>query len=660
MRHTIKICGAFLLLLLTSLVSAQTKISIEAISPDVTLTVRGPEKGIDKIDPANLKQLKEGIFLLTPEFGKQTGLKNKNYTLVQIDDKLTVTKLVNVAGANKTKPKFNEVADIAIPKNGFVLVAIDADYSKGFRKFLAENFRQGDVVKLRKEGNICSLNDVMLLNKEQINLAFERILTVTHSDLKIAGKIANYSPSKKYSISVAGKTKQVANADFSFPYTLEAGVNYIDVELWEGSKKLNEQTIIAFLKLNTTEDKRKILWIEQFPNAKVLTNAKIVDETLAKAKEAGLNCAVLDVKGPEGYASYRKNNLSKTPYFTATINPNKKVEDDGFDLLQAVVDASKKHGLRVYVSFNFFTEGNLTTQDFAVLKQHPEWEEIVQRPEDKGALLKVSESTIGLEAKAGKRIALAFANPSNKEVCDFQLLRLQEVLENYAIDGVVLDRTRYDNHYADFSEVSRLAFEQYLAKKGKKLNAFPQDAFAIDKDGKMVEGQHYLDWITFRSMEIATFSRSVRKAIDTFNTKTQKRVELAAYVGSWYEVYYQNGVNWASRNFKYDARLKFPETRVYTAEYSEASYTDVLDFLMIGTYYKTAKEIEKYVTLGNILTNGELPLIASISLPDLKDEVKQTVFESAVETSSGLMLFDLCYIGEWAKFIEQMKNVKNK
>lgn len=32
---------------------------------------------------------------------------------------------------------------------------------------------------------------------------------------------------------------------------------------------------------------------------------------------------------------------------------------------------------------------------------------------------------------------------------------------------------------------------------------------------------------------------------------------MAAYVGSWYEVYYQNGVNWASNQFKYDDRLSF-------------------------------------------------------------------------------------------------------
>ena len=628
---------------------AQSKISVEAVSPDITLTVRGPEKGIDAVNPAKIKGMDNCIILLSSEYGATTGIKSKQATAIVVDDKMAVTKVVNPATVN-----------MAIPAKGFVLLALGGDAKQEHRKFLAESFREGDVIKLRKDGNIATLNDILAMTKEQIQLATDKIITVTHSDLKIEGMIANYSPSKKYFVSVGGKEKQAVGKDFSFTYNLSKGVNYVDLELWQNDKKINQQTVIAFLKTNETEAKRKVLWVEQFPNAKVLTNSMVVDEMLAKAKEAGFNCVALDVKGPEGFASYRKNPLSKTPYYTATINPNKKVADDGFDLLQALIDGAKKHGLRVYTSFNFFTEGNLTTQDFAILKQHPEWEEIVQRPEDKGALLKVSESQHGLDAKAGKRVALAFVNPSNKEVCDFQLLRVQEVLENYAIDGIVLDRTRYDNLYADFSDVTRNAFEKYLEAKGKTLTAFPQDAFVINKEGKLVEGKHYIDWLTFRSTEIANFAKRVRQTVDAYNSKSSRKVEMAAYVGSWYELYYQNGVNWASRNFKYDSRLSFPESRIYSDEYSKASYTDQLDFLMIGTYYKTPQEIAKYATLGNILTNGELPLIASISLPDLKEEYRAGIFESAVEKSSGVMVFDLCYIDNWVLFIEQMKNIKNK
>ena len=88
---------------------------------------------------------------------------------------------------------------------------------------------------------------------------------------------------------------------------------------------------------------------------------------------------------------------------------------------------------------------------------------------------------------------------------------------------------------------------------------------------------------------------------------------MAAYVGSWYEVYYQNGVNWASKDFRYDDRLNFPESEIYSEEYNNTSYLKHLDFLMIGTYYKTAKEVNRYITLGNIFTCGQCPILCSMT-----------------------------------------------
>lgn len=618
--------------------SAQTeKITIEAASDDPTLVVRGKEWPIENINgplvPGKLSLLTTMIHL------------NKPLTGVIIDTDLKVIKKIDKLSVDNT-----------MFKDGSFMLAIVANSDAKAENFLKMQFRIGDVVKLRKNGMIINLADLIPLSKTSLELESDEYITVSDPELNIKGSIKNYSSSNQYQLVISSKKLKV-DKDFSILQKLQPGVNYIDLELRENNKMVYSQTIKAFLKTREKSDERKILWIEQFPNAKKLTNNPAVDSVLMKAKLAGFNSVALDVKGPEGYASYRKNNLSQTPYFTNTTNPAKKVADDGFDLLQSMIEASRRHGLKIYASFNFFSEGNLTTQDFAVLRQHPDWEEIVQRPEDKGVLLKVSESKIGLEAKQGKRIALAFVNPSNKEVTDFQKLRLKEVLENYDIDGIVLDRTRYDNLYADFSEVSRSAFQEYLFSKSKKLEKFPDDAFLINQDGKMVEGRYFTEWITFRSGVINNFVKDVRSIVDDFNTSKNRKVELSAYVGSWYEVYYQNGVNWASPNFRYDNRLNFPETNIYTAEYSKTSYTDYLDFLMIGTYFKTDKEIKKYVTLGNILTNGELPLIASLSLPDLSNDLRPAVFKSALETSEGIMIFDLCYI-LWNEFSEQLKSLK--
>ena len=644
---------------------AQNLVSLEAESSDVTLTVRGPERTIRHINPSNIERLDNCLVLLSSSYGTRTNLEKTNVVAIQVDAQMKVIRVINPAGADKSRPNFTSSVNIEIPQNGFVVLAIDDNYStRGYKKFLAENFKEGHVVKLRVNDNIQSIKEVVSFAGDKlpsaIKLHTETLYTTLQSTERIAGEIINNTDKVDYSVLLMPKgrlplmKKITENGMFSFDVELQNGTNYIDVILYANSEKISEQSLIIYRKEDKQQKPEVIMWVEQFPNAKTLTDEKAIEKMAIQCKAAGVTAFGLDVKGPEGYVSYKKNDLSKSPYFTATINPNKKTKESKMDLLESFVKIAHKHGLKVYTSFNFFTEGNVGTKDYAILKDHPEWEEIVQRPEDKGQLLKISESTVGKEAQAGKRIVLGFVNPANKEAQDFQLLRVEEVLKNYNVDGVILDRCRYDNLYADFSDQSKEQFSAYLEKQGKTLDAFPDDAFKINSSGKMVEGKYYKEWITFRSSVIKDFAGRVRELVDRYKKEKNPELKLASYVGSWFEVYWQNGVNWSSKNFVYDERLKFPDSRFYTDAYYQTSYTEYLDFLMIGTYYKTEKEVNKYITLGNILTNGELPLYGSMSLPDLKTEEQVDVFTASLKNSSGLMIFDFCYV-DWKFFTEKLK-----
>lgn len=116
---------------------------------------------------------------------------------------------------------------------------------------------------------------------------------------------------------------------------------------------------------------------------------------------------------------------------------------------------------------------------------------------------------------------------------------------------------------------------------------------------------------------------------------------MSAYVGSWFESYYLNGVHWGSTEFRYDERLRMKDESVYTPGYYESGYVKNLDFIMIGAYQTTAPEIEHYITLGNIVTNGEVPLYAGIALTNVQEPALQRdVFQAGLENTHGLMLFD--------------------
>lgn len=615
------------------------KVSIEAASRDVTLSVRGPERVIGSVN---------GIILVSSGEVKSVPV-NKSQVAVLLDDNMRVTKIL-----------FSQEVDAAISGQGCILLASEKDDCK----FLQENFREGDIVKLRVDGEIRTLKEVVAVTKQSdlFDIRFNQppLFTSLEKETIISGSILHFNPGSGYKIIVEKNGKIIREAScttdgiFSLPVFLKEGVNYLDVKVMDETKELFETSFVIYRKSFNPTKPEIVMWVEQFPNALHLTNEEAIETMVLKSKAAGVTAFGLDVKGPEGYVSYKKNELSHSPYFTSTTNPKKKVEPSEMDLLESFVKIAHKHRLKVYTSFNFFTEGNVTTGDYAVLKNHPDWEEIVQRPEDKGRLLKISESVAGQEARDGKRIILGFVNPANTEVQNFQLLRVEEVLQNYAVDGIVMDRCRYDNLYADFSEISRQQFAEYLKKEGKILEQFPADAFLISENGKIIEGKYFIEWITFRVSVIKQFTDRVRALVDKYKKEKNPNLKLAAYVGSWFEVYWQNGVNWSSKSFRYNGRLKFPESRLYTDKYYQTSYTGNIDFLMIGTYYKTTKEINKYITLGNILTNGELPLYGSMSLPDLKNEEQAPVFGASLTQSSGLMVFDLCYV-DWTFFTENLR-----
>ena len=206
----------------------------------------------------------------------------------------------------------------------------------------------------------------------------------------------------------------------------------------------------------------------------------------------------------------------------------------------------------------------------------------------------------------------------------------------------------------DVTPISLNSYILYLEKEGKVLENFPADAFRINKEGVLIKGRFFKEWITFRSQTICDFTNRIRLLVDKYKVEKNPDLKMAAYVGSWYEGYYQNGVNWASNQFKYDDRLSFPDSEIYGKSYNRTSYLGNLDFLMIGTYYKTPKEVNRYITLGNILTCGQVPLLGSMSLPDLSVSDQGKVFGASLKNSSGLMIFDNCYV-DWETFFEQMK-----
>ncbi len=241
-----------------------------------------------------------------------------------------------------------------------------------------------------------------------------------------------------------------------------------------------------------------------------------------------------------------------------------------------------------------------------------------------------------------------FVNPLHPEVRARLMAIVRELCMNYPIDGLVLDRMRWANVYTDFSDLTRTAFE---ARYGRVAN-FPDDIIRppeMPRDS-FERGPRFGQWVQFRAEVIRDLLREIRRIVESV-----RPIPIGAYVGSWYPVYYEVGVNWGS-----DA-LERPYAFV-ESEYRFSSYLYDMDYLMPGCYFSVpfmaeaplydADEVRTVEGMTRRVmgwTNGEVLVYAGIYTQDYTGD--PAGFERAIRAarlnSHGVMIFDAVQIVQW-------------
>ena len=219
-------------------------------------------------------------------------------------------------------------------------------------------------------------------------------------------------------------------------------------------------------------------------------------------------------------------------------------------------------------------------------------------------------------------------NPNNPEVQQYEISLAQEVIRNYNVDGIIYDdRFRYGGLNADFSELTRGKFEEYV---GKKLT-WPDDVFKFPLSHALTRGirpgPSYDAWLAWRAQVLHDYLASVRHAIKVVRPTAQ----LGIYVGSWYGEYPALGDNYASPQA--DAGFWF-----LSRPYKVTGNAPLLDFLISGCYYPTP-------TIYDSMVRDECWTYAGISLADFKGnpEGLLNAMQAACASSQGVMVFDLSH-----------------
>jgi uncharacterized lipoprotein YddW (UPF0748 family) len=169
---------------------------------------------------------------------------------------------------------------------------------------------------------------------------------------------------------------------------------------------------------------------------------------------------------------------------------------------QAFIEEARIQGLKVNASINTFVGGYLCPYNLG-------HDGVLFRDESKKGWASVANLADGLtntmdllddETDYGAK----FFNPANDDVQNF-VLQLLADLAKYDLDGIILDRCRYDDYglESDFSDISKQKFEEYI---GETVANFPADIMAPGTDEIPSDQPVYFKkWLEFRAKVIHDF-----------------------------------------------------------------------------------------------------------------------------------------------------------
>jgi len=323
-----------------------------------------------------------------------------------------------------------------------------------------------------------------------------------------------------------------------------------------------------------------------------------------------------------------------------------------FDYLQAFIEEGHAAGLKVNAAINTLVGGYQCPYGLGN-------EGMLYNDESKKDWCTVQNREGGLvSCLEDPEYGARFLNPAHSAVQEFVLTLVAELAAYKDLDGIVLDRCRYDDSglMSDFSPASRKAFESYI---GETVSDWPSAIFAPGTTDLGVSvSSLQRQWLTFRAKTIHDLVEKAAKKVHEVNPD----IRFGAYVGAWYSSYYTSGVNWASPN--YNCKMEYAWA---TADYQACGYADHLDFIFLGAYAGADSihgsqewTMEGFCKLGAKRLAQAVPFAAG---PDIgngsgfeqggKGSLVPDIVKTCLANSDGLFIFDLCHIkmyDYWSSF----------
>jgi uncharacterized lipoprotein YddW (UPF0748 family) len=408
-------------------------------------------------------------------------------------------------------------------------------------------------------------------------------------------------------------------------------------------------------------NKPRYIWIDAAANFPDFANSREnITRDLKLAKDAGFTDVVVDIRPSSGDILYNSSvpGVAKVQWLGTWVNGvYSKVERTAtWDYLQAFIEEGHKLELKVHAGFNTMVGGHSS----GLGKQG-----ILYRDVSKKDWATSENLSIGITNTMDAGGGTKFFNPANDNVQNY-LCDLLKDLAKYDLDGIILDRGRFDGIQSDFSDLTRKKFESYLGNI--KLSNYPGDILPQGATMQQVIAMssyppYFTKWIEYRAKVIHDFMSKARTAVKSVNSK----IQFGVYVGGWYSTYYEVGVNWASD--KYNPSLTY---KWATPKYKDYGYAALMDQILIGAYASplnvygsTEWTMQGFSRLAKEKIKDSCPMVASgpdVGNWDSEDRATRQQENQAIVNSvkacmdecDGYFLFDMIHL----KMANQWEYVK--
>ena len=392
--------------------------------------------------------------------------------------------------------------------------------------------------------------------------------------------------------------------------------------------------------------KPRYVWVDAAANFSYYANdAAYIAEDCKRIAAMGFTDLVVDVRPTSGDVLFTSAVAPPCLKCAAWVNGKYRwVERTAtFDYLAAFIEAGHAAGLRVNAGINTMVGGyHSAIGDVGMLYDHPErksW----------GAVDNLAAGLTNTmdDADTGPR----FLDPANADVQAFLLTLLGELAGYEGLDGIVLDRCRYDDYNLDagYTDAAKAAFATYLGDEPSAWPVMPRGQTYVSTNPSTLQR----NWLTFRCKVIHDFVAAAAAKVHEVN----KNVRFGVYVGAWFSDYYRSGVNWASE--KYDLKKNESTYKWVPTGYQKTGFADQLDFIFLGAYAgkdsihgSTEWTMEGFAKLGAQRLCGVVPFAAG---PDIGNATgfengkQEALLPDIVKTmlsacDGGMFIFDLCHI----------------